>query len=199
MINYIKIEGYKSIKRLEIEFESINVLIGANGVGKSNFISFFKLVHEIYEKRLENYSLKKGAETLLHFGSRFTSEIKAHLEFDKKNGYKLLLEPTENNTLFIKKEQALFDGNKGETFQSNTLFEKTFAYNSKESQLKNENDSFGMGMFVSTYLRSFKIYHFHDTSLTSRLRTPSMLSDNVTLREDGDNLAAYLYLKRKTQ
>ena len=89
MINYIKIEGYKSIKRLEIEFESINVLIGANGVGKSNFISFFKLIHEIYEKRLENYSLKKGAETLLHFGSRFTSEIKAHLEFDKKNGYKV--------------------------------------------------------------------------------------------------------------
>lgn len=113
MINQIKIEGYKSIKKLEIGLEPINVLIGANGVGKSNFISFFKLINEIYEKRLENYSLKKGSEMLLHFGSRVTSELSGYLEFDKKNGYKFILEPTENNTLFIKKEEGSFDGNKG--------------------------------------------------------------------------------------
>lgn len=197
MINQIKIEGYKSIKKLEIELEPINVLIGANGVGKSNFISFFKLINEIYEKRLENYSIKKGAEMLLHFGSQFTSEMNGYLEFDHRNGYKFSLEPTENNTLFIKNEEGLFDGNKGHTFKENTWFEKTFAYNSKESQLKDENDARGIGMFVSSYLRSFKIYHFHDTSLTSRLRTPSMLNDNITLREDGDNLAAYLYLLKE--
>ena len=41
-IDKITIEGYKSIKSLrDFELKNINILIGANGVGKSNFISAF--------------------------------------------------------------------------------------------------------------------------------------------------------------
>ena len=49
MINRIKIEGYKSIKKLDLELKPINILIGSNGVGKSNFLSFFKLVNNLYK------------------------------------------------------------------------------------------------------------------------------------------------------
>ena len=66
MLQKIQIEGYKSIKKLELVLKPINILIGANGVGKTNFVSFFKLVNNIYEQRLENYSLKAGVENLLH-------------------------------------------------------------------------------------------------------------------------------------
>lgn len=38
MINQINIKGYKSIKDTTIELTPINILIGSNGVGKSNFI-----------------------------------------------------------------------------------------------------------------------------------------------------------------
>ena len=54
MLQKIQIEGYKSIKKLELALKPINILIGANGAGKTNFISFFKLVNNIYEQRLEN-------------------------------------------------------------------------------------------------------------------------------------------------
>lgn len=70
MINRIQIEGYKSIKDLNLELNPINVLIGSNGVGKSNFISFFKLINVIYEQRLEIYSLTEGADSLLYFGKK---------------------------------------------------------------------------------------------------------------------------------
>ena len=44
-IDKITIEGYKSIKSLrDFELKNINILIGANGVGKSNFISVFKII-----------------------------------------------------------------------------------------------------------------------------------------------------------
>jgi len=46
-LDKLKINGYKSIKSLEIEFTNINILIGANGVGKSNFIGFFKFIKKI--------------------------------------------------------------------------------------------------------------------------------------------------------
>ncbi|MCV3465252.1 AAA family ATPase, partial [Campylobacter lari] len=42
MLNNITIKGYKSIKDLsEFELKNLNILIGANGAGKSNFISVF--------------------------------------------------------------------------------------------------------------------------------------------------------------
>ena len=46
----LKIRGFRSIKEMTLELRPLNVLIGANGAGKSNLIAFFKLV-------LEDYSL----------------------------------------------------------------------------------------------------------------------------------------------
>lgn len=191
MINNIEIEGYKSIKKLQLAMKPINVLISSNGVGKSNFISFFKLINNIYEERLENYSLKKGAESILHFGSKNTDYIQGYLEFNDTNGYKFRLEPTEKGTLFIQNDKGTFNGKKGQIFIYNDWLEKSITYNSKESEIKKLNNP--IVQFVKNYLSGFKIYHFHDTSETSKLRTPAMLNDNITLREDGDNLPAFLY------
>ncbi|KIA82529.1 ATPase [Flavobacterium sp. AED] len=192
MINYIHIDGYKSIKEASFSLDPINVLIGSNGVGKSNFISFFKMVNNIYEERLENYSIRKGAETLLHFGSKNTNEIKGRLEFDNINAYSFTLQPTESNSLILADETGSFNSEKGSQFSYiNTWFPKNISRNSKESKLRTTKGS--MSTYISRYLSSFKIYHFHDTSDSSSLRTPADLNDNIALREDGGNLASFLY------
>ena len=54
MLDRIKIEGFRSIKELELDLTPINLLIGANGAGKSNFISFFRLVQMIFDQKLKN-------------------------------------------------------------------------------------------------------------------------------------------------
>ena len=64
MIQKITIEGYKSIKEQTVELFPINILIGGNGIGKSNFISAFTLIHNLYERNLQNYVLTKGAPTV---------------------------------------------------------------------------------------------------------------------------------------
>ena len=51
MIEQVLIENYKSIKDLLLPLHRLNVLIGSNGAGKSNFISFFELTKAIYEQR----------------------------------------------------------------------------------------------------------------------------------------------------
>lgn len=43
MINKIVVKGYKSIKEQAVELLPINILIGGNGIGKSNFISILRL------------------------------------------------------------------------------------------------------------------------------------------------------------
>ena len=56
MMNYgqlskIKISGYKSIKECDLKLNNINVLIGSNGAGKSNFISAFNLLQSVLLSR----------------------------------------------------------------------------------------------------------------------------------------------------
>jgi predicted ATPase len=46
MFDYIKIEGFRSFKKVELEMPRLAVLIGPNGGGKSNFIDLLMLMAE---------------------------------------------------------------------------------------------------------------------------------------------------------
>ena len=59
MIKTIVIKGYKSIKEQTVDLLPINILIGGNGIGKSNFISIFTLIRNLYEQNLQHYILTK--------------------------------------------------------------------------------------------------------------------------------------------
>lgn len=183
MLQNIKIEGFKSIKTLDLKLSSINILIGSNGVGKSNFISFFKLVNNIYEQRLQQYSLKSGVDNLLHYGRKNTDEIKGYLDFGN-NAYQFNLLPSDEGSLFIGREDSLLN------YQ--TQYNKTFYQeNKKESLIKDSNTT--RDKYLRDHLESYKIYHFHDTSSSAPLRLFANLSDNRILREEGENLPAFLY------
>ena len=84
MITKIEISGYKSIKSLVMDLKPINILLGGNGAGKSNFVSVFSLIRNIYNKNLQNYIQKKGgADNFLYFGSKNTSNIYLGLTFEE--------------------------------------------------------------------------------------------------------------------
>jgi predicted ATPase len=182
MLENIKIEGFKSIKTLDLKLSPINILIGSNGVGKSNFISFFKLVNNIYEQRLQQYSLKSGVDDLLYFGRKNTTEVKGYLDFGK-NAYDFSLLPTENDTFFISNEQSIYF-----PAYNNKSF---LTVNVKESKIKGSSTT--RDKFLSEHLEGYKIYHFNDTSENAPLRSKANTNDNRSLRESGANLPAYLY------
>src|SRR5258705_160782 len=48
--------------------------------------------------------------------------------------------------------------------------------------------------YIRQLFDQWRLYHFHDTSSTSPMKTTADLNDNRYLRSDGSNLAAYLYL-----
>ena len=72
----IAIKGFKSIKECELDLKNINILIGANGAGKSNFISVFELLDYVISKDLPYYGNKKGADTIFYNGVKATKSIK---------------------------------------------------------------------------------------------------------------------------
>ena len=84
-MDFIEIKGYKSIKDAKIELRPINILIGANGSGKTNFLSFFEFLNNLYERKLTEYiALNGGEDKFLHHGSKVTEAIEAKLSFENE-------------------------------------------------------------------------------------------------------------------
>jgi predicted ATPase len=89
MLKKIKIKGYKSIQSLELELNKINILIGANGAGKSNLISFFKLLSWMIQSqgKLQFFIAQSGgANSLLFDGVAITPQLEAELNFETDSG-----------------------------------------------------------------------------------------------------------------
>src|SRR5947209_11629969 len=87
MLRRVILKGFKSIKAMDLELRSLNVLIGENGAGKSNLVSFFKLLNEMLGGRLQAYIAGAGrAHSVLHYGPKQTPQLEATLEFEADKG-----------------------------------------------------------------------------------------------------------------
>lgn len=186
-IEKISISGYKSIRKLEnLSLQNLNVLVGANGAGKSNFISLFRMLSRLITGELGYYVAKSGGpDAILHYGRKHTPQLTAEMYFGN-NGYKMALEATQANTLIFAHEA--FYWNMGGDFTLGAGHSETKASSGIQKNI---------AKFVVPAIKSWIVYHFHDTSDSAPMKQPSLLNDNGCLRPDGSNLAAYLYRLRE--
>lgn len=197
MIEQIIIKNYKSIRELKLPLHRLNVFIGSNGVGKSNFISFFELTKAIYEQRFGSYTLSKGGiDSLLYQGRKVSEHIVGLIDFNNTNAFCFKLKPSQSNKGFIEETMDYFNSQDDLT-KDYTTWNKRQWDNAVEESAFIENMT-GRAGYLKRYLNSFTVYHFHDTSSTSPMRGACELNDNESLRYNGSNLAAYLYRLEQT-
>ncbi len=160
----IAITGFKSFgARVEVPLRPLNLLIGANGSGKSNFLDAFGFVRGFENDALYHYVRRAGgAENFLYFGPQNTEEFRIDTVLRNGDLYSLGYRYSKNDTLYPWLE---YDGN------SNQMFLEQ--------------------------LRGWEQYHFLDTGFSSPMKKTAKLHDNRSLRTDGSNLAAFLYLLRE--
>jgi predicted ATPase len=196
-LDYISIHGFKSIQAIEkLPLGPINVVIGANGSGKSNFVGAFSFLHALREGNLASYVGKaSGADNILYFGLKVTPKLKLRISFDDEvNQYEISLSPTNDNKFFIEEEWAYFWGDKK---RYKSPFGTGFPSRPDgEAGISNQNLT-GTAAYVRGKLASWRIYHFHDTSSGSPLKATAKLNDNRVFRANGENLPAFLYLLKK--
>lgn len=109
-LSMLHLEGYKSIAECHLELSMLNVLIGANGAGKSNFIGFFKLIRKILDEQLQlTVSEQGGPDALLHYGRKKTEQMSVELRFGN-NGYNFKLKPTQDNRMMFAYEALWWNG-----------------------------------------------------------------------------------------
>ena len=192
MIEQVIISNYKSIRGLELPLQKLNILIGSNGVGKSNLISFFELSKAIIEQRFGSYTLEKGGIDNLLYRSRKESDcIKGLLDFDNTNAFFFELRPSQSNKGYIEISGDYFNYNYSKT-KDYTLWNRTKWDSAVEESCLLDNPQWRAG-YIRKHFKSFTVYHFHDTSSRSPMRGECNINDNESLRDNGSNLAAYLY------
>lgn len=202
MIERIIIENFKSIRKLDLELKPINILVGANGAGKSNFISFFKLTNLIHEQRLQQL-IGDNFDKFLYFGRKRSKKIIGLIDFSNKYVFTYRLEPyltgSSASIPYFRFAENKY-GRKSQYHNWEVLYEHNgFSLESgtERKLISPEGEEYSGPHLLGEYLRSIKIYHFHDTGNSSPLKQINKLDDNEYLREDGENLTAFLYYLQK--
>lgn len=185
----ISLRGYKSIREL-VDFPlnpGLNVLIGANGSGKTNFLRLFELLGHLVDpnKGLQNYvSARGGADAFLFRGMKTTPEMSADLKFGR-NAYRFTLKAAYDRTLFFSHESAPFDG------PIYGPVKNDFGSGHKESVLAASGGT-RSEQWAKETIRDWRLHHFHDTSPSAPVMGLCNTVDKYQLHGNAANLSAFL-------
>ncbi|MDU9049963.1 MAG: AAA family ATPase [Candidatus Electrothrix sp. Rat3] len=202
-LNKLTIKGFKSIQHLEgFHLTSLNVLIGGNGAGKSNFIDFFRMLRTMMElplPGLASASLKTyiatggGSDDFLFNGPKITEQIEAETIFGQ-NGYRFRLVPTADETFIIVDEEICLDDQCSEWKEMGSGHARPELLKEKESD---RGDTISSSVYEA--VSSWQIYHFHDTGKTAAMRRSEIIDDNKYLRFDAANIAPFLFYLQSSE
>lgn len=194
----LTLAGYKSIdsEGQSIEFGDITVLIGANGSGKSNLVSFFSMLNYMMTDALQRFIAESGyANSLLYFGAKRTGRMKANLLFqdqsnqEMKDYYSFELSHAASDTLIFANEEIKYQLPK-----YNNPKRILFDVGQKESSLISKSQAGDKpAKIIMNLLKQCQVFQFHDTSSKSNIRLKTLLNDEYFLFSDGGNLSAFLY------
>lgn len=196
-INKLTIKGFKSIQELvEFELNDLNVIIGANGAGKSNFIEIFRMLMAMTQGNFSKFILERGgADNFLFNGPKVTPIINIEFEFNSRssysqgsNHYRFELTPTVDEKFLISEERKYV-----------TPSWRPYGSAAEESRLHDgwdekslDGQRAGIGYYVYQSISNWMVYHFHDTSSYAPMRRSEIIEDSRRLQGNAANIAPLL-------
>ena len=194
-LEWITLKGFKTVQVLEdFQPRSLTVLIGPNGVGKSNFISFFRMMSWMLADP-DNLQLfvgqQGGAGRLLHDGPGVTREIEAKLTIrtdTRENQYYFRLFFASGDTLIFADEKYRYSS---DLYDTPARWTETGAGHRGPALIEREpvDDT---ARVIRSILRRIIVYQFHNTADSARIRGKWAVNDNRYLKEDAGNIAPFL-------
>lgn len=203
MLTKLELHGFRSIRHLDsLTLSPMNVLIGANGAGKSNLISFFKLLNwampapgnlQLHLGRIG------GANAVLYDGVGVTQQIQATLHFATDQGtnqYHMRLFHAAPDTLIFADEQFRFSRH---TFSTEAPWTSLGSGHREAKLIEKAEQGNKTAKTILALLKQCVVYQFHNTSDTARMKQRWVVDDDHLLKEDAANLAPFLYRLRESK
>lgn len=180
----VVVEGFTSIRSAELALRDLNVLVGANGAGKSNFIRALGLLGRIVDGELGLYvGLSGGANALLDADQGTPRRIRLEV-VSEAGGYSAELVPASGDSLIFY-DETVWQDEPGATASLGRGHRET-ALTAHEPMWEST-----AAPLVET-LQGCRVFHFHDTSRIAPVKQQGYLSDNRSLHPDAGNLAAVM-------
>ncbi|MCK6511966.1 AAA family ATPase [Myxococcota bacterium] len=193
----IHLKGFKSIDNQngqDISFGKITLLLGANGCGKTNIVSFFRLLASLATGALQQHTAKQGAHTLLFYGPKVTGSLEFSVSVEEAthtDHYGVSLSYAALERLFVSSETVRRIEPSTTSPQAEVLSEgSSEAALSQETHPKNKA--------LRDFFASIQTFQFHDTSDTARIKSRCYVDDASFLRSDAGNLAAFLKVLKES-
>lgn len=176
MISKLKVENYKSLKDVEIDFHSFNVLIGPNNSGKSNILDCLAFLADTAMTDISTAFAKRGGYDHLIFGGQTEEEIKIAVEivdktkimrfnvaFREYGVIKEKLTLTDSQKMPIR-TKILIDGSEGSGryFDEEERVKKKYHYGKETLALRYFRDRrrHRTIMNFANQIKKWKFYHF---------------------------------------
>ena len=195
-VTSVRISGFKSFNKVELHLGDLNILIGANGAGKSNFASFFRMLNYMMTHALGRFVGESGgAGDLLFHGSRKTPVMEGEIQIESAAGsniYTFKLGYAAPDRFIFLDEAYLFSK---EGYSLDTAHRISLGSGHSECGLRDVKDQ--TGSFIFNALQRMRFFQFHDTSQHAHARQLQFLDQNRFLKSDAGNLAPFLYMLKK--
>ncbi len=195
----LELRGWRSIVDTGepgIEIGDLNVLLGANGAGKSNLLSFFALLNASMEGRLNTFVGRDlgGASAQLAGGPRRTPVVVARIFFESDRGtneYGFTLAHAADDRFLFTDEHCEY-GAPGHEHPIRVSLGAGHFESAMRAASQQEGPEGATARFIRATLLGWRFFHFHDTSARAAVKLAGEVSDNLHLRADASNLAAFL-------
>ena len=95
----IEIEGFLSIRSASVSLGRLNVLVGANGAGKSNLVTAFELVSRLADNELDFFVARSGGASALLNDSPRSRSVQLRLTWQDLDPFEAELVPAADDRL----------------------------------------------------------------------------------------------------
>lgn len=207
VLGRLTVEGFRSIRHVELDLTTdVTVLIGANGSGKSNLVSALELVSRIWDDSFQEYLRRRGGVSNLFFQddertaecilitllSKFNTE-------DKRNGYQVALTPDEisDSGQAELHEWLLFQDGRHRPRPYARALDISTQSRLRPTVVFQDQRLSNFARYVRPILEGCRVFHFDDVSDNAPVKGWSTVGDDLALRSDAENIAAYLLRVRQ--
>ena len=195
-LGHISASGFRCFRTIEnLTLGTLTVFFGLNGGGKTSFIRLFDFISALRSDSAADYIMTSGgAQGILHYGPEFTDRLVVSAGLTSgKLSYQVEMVPRRDGSLAVHSQRLETLGIAG--YPDGPIEPKA---NSSQLLIRKElHWSPPIDKYISLLFDGHRAYDFGGAGFHSPMTRAANLHDNRFLREDGTNLAAFLYLLRQ--
>jgi predicted ATPase len=206
----LEVRGYRRLRNVRLLLNPFNVLIGANGIGKSSILEVMGLLAASADGRLDYTMSQAGgiSSILTQDGSTTGIELLLERPSAPERPLTYALRVSAQGTRYIISNEILshdlniyVEGSSGNIKyldKHKTLIEPNWEYKPQETALCQVPKMFeDAERFRHLLASATEIYHILDVSSRAPVRTPQSLQPADTPGKDGETLLSCLYALRE--